>query len=55
MPTPAAFAHGARLLNKDIGLLGEILGDDAAFPPIRDVARSFIDPVLQETAGEDGK
>jgi 3-hydroxyisobutyrate dehydrogenase-like beta-hydroxyacid dehydrogenase len=29
MPRPASFAHGAALLNKDVRLLGEVLGEQA--------------------------
>jgi 3-hydroxyisobutyrate dehydrogenase-like beta-hydroxyacid dehydrogenase len=47
MPSPAAFKHGAALLAKDVRLLGEALGDDAAFPPFRDLATPFFDLALQ--------
>jgi 3-hydroxyisobutyrate dehydrogenase-like beta-hydroxyacid dehydrogenase len=47
MPNPAAFKHGAALLAKDVRLLGEALGDNAAFPPFRDLATPFLDLALQ--------
>lgn len=48
MPTPSAFAHGAKLLAKDVRLLGETLGDDASFAALRDVTTPFLDLALQE-------
>ncbi|GAB3098345.1 NAD(P)-dependent oxidoreductase [Aestuariicella hydrocarbonica] len=41
------FAHGARMLNKDVGLLGEALGDDASYPLIRDTAQAFLQAALK--------
>ncbi len=49
LPQPSAFAHGAKLLAKDLGLLGEALGTDDSFTAFRDVAMPFIDQVLKET------
>jgi 3-hydroxyisobutyrate dehydrogenase len=43
LPDPSAFAHGARLLLKDVRLLGEVLGKDASFAPFRDVATPFLE------------
>jgi 3-hydroxyisobutyrate dehydrogenase len=43
LPSPSAFGHGAKLLAKDVRLLGEILGADPSFAPFRDVAA----PVLE--------
>ncbi|UVO55758.1 NAD(P)-dependent oxidoreductase [Sphingomonas sp. SUN039] len=43
LPTPQAFGHGGKLLAKDVGLLGALLGDDPAFAALRDVARPFLD------------
>ncbi|TGD73494.1 NAD(P)-dependent oxidoreductase [Mangrovimicrobium sediminis] len=42
MPEPAAFAHGAKLLAKDVGLLGEALGDEANYQQLRDTAMRFL-------------
>jgi 3-hydroxyisobutyrate dehydrogenase len=43
LPNPAAFSHGAKLLAKDVRLLGEILGADPSFAPFRDVAAPFLE------------
>jgi 3-hydroxyisobutyrate dehydrogenase-like beta-hydroxyacid dehydrogenase len=48
LPTPAAFAHGAKLLAKDVRLLGETIGDDASFAALRDVTKPFLDLALKE-------
>lgn len=48
LPEPGAFEHGARLLAKDVGLLGEALGENPAFAVIRDAARTFLDEALKE-------
>jgi 3-hydroxyisobutyrate dehydrogenase-like beta-hydroxyacid dehydrogenase len=48
LPTPSAFAHGARLLAKDVRLLGEALGADPAFAALRDAAAPFLDQALKE-------
>jgi 3-hydroxyisobutyrate dehydrogenase-like beta-hydroxyacid dehydrogenase len=47
LPSPHAFAHGAKLLLKDVRLLGEVLGSDPSFAPIHRVAMPFL-----ELAGE---
>lgn len=43
LPNPHAFAHGAKLLLKDVRLLGEVLGSDPSFAPIRNVAMPFLE------------
>jgi len=43
LPAPPAFGHGARLLAKDLRLLGEVLGADPSFAALRDVAAPFLD------------
>jgi 3-hydroxyisobutyrate dehydrogenase len=47
LPSPSAFAHGAKLLAKDVRLLGEALGEDASFAAFRDVAEPFLDSVVK--------
>jgi 3-hydroxyisobutyrate dehydrogenase len=42
LPSPSAFSHGAKLLAKDLRLLGEALADDSRSGPLRD----FVTPVL---------
>ncbi|MYM61885.1 NAD(P)-dependent oxidoreductase [Pseudomaricurvus sp. HS19] len=44
---PSDFAHGARMLNKDVGLLGEALGDDPSYPLIHDTAQAFLKAALE--------
>jgi 3-hydroxyisobutyrate dehydrogenase len=48
MTQPTAFAHGAKLLAKDVRLLGETTGDDPAFAILRDVTKPFLDLALKE-------
>jgi 3-hydroxyisobutyrate dehydrogenase len=43
MPDPRAFGHGARLLSKDVRLLGEVLGAEPSFMVLRDAAVPFLD------------
>jgi len=43
LPNPFAFGHGAKLLMKDVKLLGEVLGTDPAFAAFRDVALPFLE------------
>jgi 3-hydroxyisobutyrate dehydrogenase len=43
LPRPGAFGHGARLLAKDMRLLGELLGEDRSFAPLRDLAVPFLE------------
>jgi 3-hydroxyisobutyrate dehydrogenase len=50
LPAPSAFAHGAKLLAKDVRLLGEVLGADSSFVPFRDVAAPFLEFVEKEAA-----
>jgi 3-hydroxyisobutyrate dehydrogenase-like beta-hydroxyacid dehydrogenase len=42
LPNPSAFGHGAKLLTKDVRLLGEVLGSNPSFAPFRDVAAPFL-------------
>lgn len=42
MSEPAAFAHGAAMLQKDVGLLGEALGQQPAFKVLSEAAQSFL-------------
>lgn len=46
MKEPGDFDHGARMLNKDVYLLGEALGDHSSYELIRATAQSFIDIAL---------
>ena len=48
LPKPSAFAHGAKLLAKDVRLLGEAMGDAASFIALRDVTAPFLDAALKE-------
>jgi 3-hydroxyisobutyrate dehydrogenase len=43
LPTPFAFDHGAKLLAKDVRLLGEVLGADPSYAAFREVAAPFLD------------
>jgi 3-hydroxyisobutyrate dehydrogenase-like beta-hydroxyacid dehydrogenase len=43
LPNLGAFAHGAKLLAKDVRLLGEVLGDDPSNKPFRELAAPFLD------------
>ena len=43
LPDPSAFGHGAKLLLKDVRLLGEVLGDDPSFAALRDIATPFLE------------
>lgn len=42
LPTLGAFAHGGKMLSKDVRLLGEVLGDDPAYAVLRDTATPFL-------------
>lgn len=44
-PDPAAFAHGARLLAKDVRLLGEVTGDTADYAALQGAAQPYLDHV----------
>jgi 3-hydroxyisobutyrate dehydrogenase-like beta-hydroxyacid dehydrogenase len=47
MIEPASFAHGAALLKKDVRLLGEVLGTEAApFIALHDAAADFLERAL---------
>lgn len=51
MREPASFAHGAALLKKDVRLLGEVLGTEAApFIALREAAADFLERALAETS-----
>lgn len=52
LPTPAAFSHGGKLLAKDVGLLGALLGDDPSYVPFRDTAGPFLDLATGATASQ---
>ena len=47
LPNPFAFGHGAKLLLKDVRLLGEVLGADPSFTAFREVAMPFLDLVVK--------
>jgi 3-hydroxyisobutyrate dehydrogenase-like beta-hydroxyacid dehydrogenase len=53
LPTPGAFEHGARLLAKDVRLLGEALEstEDASFATLRDLVTPFLN-LVHEDAGQ---
>lgn len=44
LPSPAAFAHGAPLLAKDVGLLTGVLGDNADAALLARAANHFLGP-----------
>jgi 3-hydroxyisobutyrate dehydrogenase-like beta-hydroxyacid dehydrogenase len=51
MPRPGAFLHGAKLLEKDVRLLGEVVGpSDPAFTPLNAAATPFIDLAKADAA-----
>jgi 3-hydroxyisobutyrate dehydrogenase len=52
LPTPSAFAHGAKLLLKDVRLLGEVLQADPSFVPFRDVATPFLELIARGATGD---
>jgi 3-hydroxyisobutyrate dehydrogenase len=47
-PNPAAFGHGAKLLAKDVRLLGELLGTDPSFAPFRELVTPFLEFVQRQ-------
>ncbi|MDB5968667.1 MAG: NAD-binding of NADP-dependent 3-hydroxyisobutyrate dehydrogenase family protein [Hydrocarboniphaga sp.] len=47
LPTPSAFAHGAKLLAKDLRLLGETMGDDPSFKAFRDLTMPVLELALK--------
>jgi 3-hydroxyisobutyrate dehydrogenase-like beta-hydroxyacid dehydrogenase len=60
LPRPSAFEHGARLLAKDVALLGDaILGDEStasdSFTVIESASRAFLDPALEPDAASAGR
>jgi 3-hydroxyisobutyrate dehydrogenase-like beta-hydroxyacid dehydrogenase len=51
MPVPTSFAHGAALLQKDVGLLGKILGQkNQSFAQLDGAATPFIQLALKKYA-----
>jgi 3-hydroxyisobutyrate dehydrogenase-like beta-hydroxyacid dehydrogenase len=49
MPSPGSFVHGAKLLEKDLYLLGAVLGEgDPVFQAIADAATPFLDRVRND-------
>lgn len=48
LPTPAAFAMGAALLNKDVNLLAATLGDDRNTELLKASADYFLSPALAD-------
>lgn len=48
MPEPKAFEHGAKLLAKDVRLLGEAIGEQDNYNDLRHTANTFLDKVLAE-------
>jgi 3-hydroxyisobutyrate dehydrogenase len=48
LPAPSAFGLGAKLLAKDVRLLGEVLGADPAYAPFRDVVAPFLQSVQRQ-------
>jgi 3-hydroxyisobutyrate dehydrogenase-like beta-hydroxyacid dehydrogenase len=51
LPSPAAFAHGARLLAKDLRLLGETLQGDGSYAAFRDLAMPVLEQILNQSPG----
>lgn len=49
LPNPQAFAHGWALLDKDVGLLSELLRNDPSISPIRDLAAPFLKSVQKKS------
>jgi len=52
MSQPTDFEHGARLLNKDVGLLGEVMGQENAYQCMRQISQPFLDLALAATSRE---
>ena len=48
MDEPRSFSQGASLLDKDIRLLQETLGEDPSLHTIRETARTFLDLALKD-------
>ncbi len=51
LPNPSAFAHGARLLAKDVRLLGETLQGDGSYAAFRDLAMPVLEQILNQPPG----
>lgn len=45
---PSDFSHGAKMLNKDVGLLGEALADSTLYEPIKNAANPFLELALKD-------
>jgi 3-hydroxyisobutyrate dehydrogenase-like beta-hydroxyacid dehydrogenase len=54
LSNPFAFGHGAKLLLKDVRLLGEVLGSDPSFTAFREIALPFLDFVQRGTPPSPG-
>ena len=53
MPNPGAFEHGAKMLAKDVRILGEVLGrQDPAFASLGAAAEPFLDLVARTAAAK---
>jgi 3-hydroxyisobutyrate dehydrogenase-like beta-hydroxyacid dehydrogenase len=48
LPAPSAFAQGAKLLAKDVRLLGEVLGTAPAYAPFREIVAPFLQSVQRQ-------
>jgi 3-hydroxyisobutyrate dehydrogenase-like beta-hydroxyacid dehydrogenase len=52
MPPPPRFAHAGRLLQKDVRLLGEVMGEGTgAFATLRDASQPFLDYAIPRDEG----
>ena len=47
LPDVALFGHGAKLLEKDVGLLAAVLGDDPSTAFLRDTAQPFLERIAR--------
>ena len=47
LPDRTLFGQHAKLLAKDVGLLGAVLGADPSFAPLRDAAQPFLDAITR--------
>ncbi len=47
LPEVTMFSHGGKLLAKDVGLLGAVLGDDPNFVTLQAAAGPFLEKVLR--------
>lgn len=48
MQEPTQFEHGAKMLQKDVSLLGDALGDHPSYQLIRDAAQAFLAKALAD-------